>query len=83
MKARIIQIGKAKGVRLPNKLVKVAHLREEVELAAAPGHITIHSAARPRAGWSASAKRMRERGEDRLVAPVPATKFDEEEWRWR
>jgi antitoxin component of MazEF toxin-antitoxin module len=83
MKARIIQIGKAKTVRLPQTLLKEADLKEVVELAAEPGRIIIRGATRPRAGWASAAKRMRGRGEDRLVAPVPATKFDEEEWRWR
>ena len=83
MKSRIINIGKAKTVRLPQKLLKAADLREVVVLAAEPGRIIIRGATRPRAGWASAAKRMRARGEDRLVAPVPPTKFDEEEWLWR
>lgn len=83
MKARIIQIGKAKTVRLPQSLIEQADLQEVVELAAEPGRIVICGAARPRAGWAAAAKRMRDRGEDRLIEPTAATKFDAEEWRWR
>ena len=83
MKARIVRIGKAKAVRLPQKYLRRADLREVVELAAEPGRIIISGAARPRAGWASAAKRMRDRGEDRLILPALPTKFDEDEWQWR
>lgn len=83
MKARIIQIGKAKTVRLPQSLIDQADLQEVVELAAAPGRIVICGATRPRAGWASAAKRMRDRDEDRLIDRTAATRFDAEEWQWR
>jgi len=45
--------------------------------------LTISKGSRPRAGWAAAARRMHERGEDRLLDPSTATRFDEEEWKWR
>jgi antitoxin MazE len=83
MKTRIVQIGNSRGVRLPKVLLEEAQLTDEVELQAEPGRIVIRGATRPRTGWAAAARRMRERGEDRLLDPVTATRFDEEEWKWR
>jgi hypothetical protein len=45
--------------------------------------LTICKGSRPRARWAAAARRMHERGEDRLLDPTTATRFDEEEWKQR
>jgi len=83
MKVHIVQIGNSRGVRLPKVLLEEAQLDDEVELQAEPGRIVIRRATKPRAGWAAAARRMRERGEDRLLDPPKATRFDREEWKWR
>jgi antitoxin MazE len=83
MKSRIVQIGNSRGIRLPKVLIEEAQLEEEVELAAEPGRIVIRRASRPRAGWAAAARTMRERNEDRLLDPTIPTHFDEKEWKWR
>ena len=83
MKSRIVQIGNSRGIRLPKVLIEEAQLEEEVELAAEPGRIVIRRANRPRAGWAAAARTMRERNEDRLLDPTIPTHFDEKEWKWR
>jgi antitoxin MazE len=83
MKSRIVQIGNSRGIRLPKVLLEEAQLADEVELEAEPGRIVIRKGNRPRAGWAAAARRMRQRGEDQLLDPTTATRFDEEEWKWR
>lgn len=83
MKSRIVQIGNSRGIRLPKVLLEEARLADEVELEAEPGRIVIRRGDRPRAGWAAAARHMRQRGEDRLLDPTTATRFDEEEWKWR
>jgi antitoxin MazE len=83
MKSRIVQIGNSQGIRLPKVLLEEAQLADEVELEAGPGRIVIRRATRPRAGWAAAARRMRERGEDHLLDPPTSTRFDREEWKWR
>jgi len=65
VKSRIVQIGNCRGVRLPKVLLKEAQLADEVELEASPGPIVIRRGSRPRAGWAAAARKMRERDEDR------------------
>ena len=83
MKARIVRIGNSQGVRLPKSLLAEARLTEEVELQAEPGRIVIRAPRKPRAGWAEAARRMRERGEDRLLDGAAPTRFDEREWKWR
>ncbi len=83
MKTRIVQIGNSRGIRLPKTILQEAQLADEVELKAEPGRIVIRTAARPRAGWAAAARRMRERGDNQLLDLPTSTRFDEEEWQWR
>jgi antitoxin MazE len=83
MKSRIVQIGNSRGVRLPKVLLEQTQLADEVELDAEPGRIVIRRASRPRAGWAAAARKMHERGEDRLLDPTTSTRFDEKDWKWR
>ena len=83
MKARLIQIGNSRGIRLPKTVLAEAQLEDEVELKAEPGCIVIRSARRPRTGWAEAAQKMRQRGEDRLIDSPGSTRFDREEWKWR
>jgi antitoxin MazE len=83
MKSRIVQIGNSRGIRLPKVLLEESQLSDEVELEAEPGRIVIRKGTRPRAGWAAAARLMRQRGEDRLLDPMTITRFDKEEWKWR
>ena len=83
MKSRIVQIGNSRGIRLPKVLLEEAQLADEVELEVQPGRIVIRRGNRPRMGWAAAARRMRERDEDRLLDPTTPTRFDEKEWKWR
>jgi antitoxin MazE len=82
-KTRIVRIGNSRGIRIPKTLLDEADLPEEVELHAQPGRLVVQAARRPRSGWAAAAKRMRVRGDDRLLDESTATTFDGEEWEWR
>jgi antitoxin MazE len=82
MKARIVRIGNSKGVRLPKALLEESGLSEEVDLSARDGVITIVGAQRARAGWAQAARKLHEAGQDRLLEPPTATRFDDEEWKW-
>jgi antitoxin MazE len=83
MKSRIVQIGNSRGIRLPKVLIEEAQLTDEVELQAEPGRIVIRRKDRPRAGWAAAARKMREQDEDLLLDPTTPTRFEEKEWKWR
>jgi antitoxin MazE len=84
MKARIIQIGNSRGIRLPKALLEQANLTEDVQTeAAAPNQIVIRSAHLPREGWDEAFRRMADRGDDRLEEEAASlTTFDETEWPW-
>jgi len=83
VKSRIVRIGNSQGIRIPKPLLEQAGLEGEVELHAEDGRIVIAAARRPRAGWAAAARAMQDRGEDGLLDPPTATRFDAEEWEWR
>ena len=76
MKSRIVQIGNSRGIRLPKVLLEEAQLADEVELEVEPGRIVIRRGNRPRTGWAAAARKMRERSEDRLLDSAIPTRFD-------
>jgi antitoxin MazE len=82
MKARLVQIGNSRGVRLPKPLIEEIGLTDEVELRVREGAIVILPARGPREGWAEAAQLLRDRSEgDLLDAPTP-TRFDEESWEW-
>jgi len=83
MKARLIRIGNSRGVRLPKVVIEEARLGEDVELQVRGGAVVISSRRTPRAGWAEAARRLHEAAEGRLLDPPTATRFDNEEWRWR
>jgi antitoxin MazE len=82
-KTRIVKIENSRGIRIPKTLLDEADLPEEVEVHAQPGRLVVQAVRRPRNGWAAAAKRMRARGDDRLVDDSTSTTFDREEWEWR
>jgi antitoxin MazE len=83
MKGRLVRIGNSRGLRLPKPVIEEAGLTDEVEIRVRSGSVIITPSRRPRAGWEESARKMRERADDRLLdAPIP-TRFDTEEWQWQ
>jgi len=82
MRARIIQIGNSRGVRLPRVLLEQAHLTEEVQLEATPNQIVIRSAHSPRDGWEDAFRLMAARSDDVLEEEFIAHSFDKEDWEW-
>lgn len=82
MKARLVRIGNSRGVRIPKPLIEEAGLTDEVEVRVREDALIIKRAARPRSGWAEAAKRMRQRGEDRLLAEPTPTRFDDKDWKW-
>jgi antitoxin MazE len=81
-KTRIVRIGNSRGIRVPKLLLDQADLPEEVELRAEPGRLVVSAAARPRAGWAAKARSMRQRGDDVVLDAATSTQFDGTEWQW-
>ncbi len=82
-KTHIVRIGNSRGIRVPKVLLEHAQLADEVELHAEPGRLVVRAARGPRSGWADAAKTMHARGDDHLLDAPTATRFDEEEWKWR
>jgi antitoxin MazE len=82
MKARLIQIGNSRGVRLPKPLIEEAGLDIEVDIRARKGEIVISPLGKPRSGWEAAARRIRELKADVLLDRETPTTFDRNDWQW-
>jgi antitoxin MazE len=83
MKARLVRIGNSRGIRLPKPVIEEAGLAQDVELHVRGNTVVISSRRAVRAGWAEAARQMLEAGHDRLLDKPSATRFDEEQWRWR
>jgi antitoxin MazE len=74
-----VTIDNSQGLRLATPLLEQVDHTDEVEIQAAPGHLTIRPVSAPRAGWAEAAA---------AVAPVclldgpVANRFDDEDWQW-
>ena len=81
--ARIVRIGNARGIRLPQALLEQAQLAEEVELQAEPGRLIGRALRRTRAGWAEAAAKMHACGDDQVLDAPAGSRLDAEEWAWR
>jgi len=82
MKAKLVQIGNSRGIRLPKPMIEEARLNDEVDIHVREGAIIITSSPNARSGWAESAKQLHDRKEDGLLDDSTATTFDETEWKW-
>ena len=67
MKANIVPLGKAQGIRIPKPLLDLTGLSGEVDISAQDDTLIIRPIARPRAGWAACFREMAQREEDVLL----------------
>jgi antitoxin MazE len=82
MKAKLVQIGNSRGIRLPKPMIEEAKLNDEVDIHVREGTIVITSSPIPRSGWAEAAKQLHDRKDDGLLDSGTATIFDETEWKW-
>ncbi len=82
MKARLVQIGNSRGVRLPKPMIEEAGLNDDVDIHVKEGSIIITSNLKPRSDWADSAKLLDDRNGDVLIDNSNSTIFDETEWQW-
>jgi antitoxin MazE len=67
VRTRLIRMGNAYGVRIPEPLIERVGPRYEVELRIEGGRLIVRPVPHPRAGWDEQFERMAERGDDRLL----------------
>jgi antitoxin MazE len=83
-RARLVKIGKSRGICLPRLLLDQVELDEEVELEVQDGQVVVRPVPRPRRGWEKQFDGMTARGDDRLLdsKAFSLTSWDEEKWVW-
>lgn len=67
IKAKLIQIGNSRGVRLPKELIEQAGLKDELELIVRDGEILIANHRQPREGWAEAMEAAYKRGDLELT----------------
>ena len=84
MKAKLVNIGNSRGVRIPKAFIEQAGLTEDVLLEATNGAILIRAARGNRTGWDAQFAAMANNQDDQLVegTRLTRTRWEKEEWQW-
>jgi len=82
MKAKLVQIGNSRGIRLPKPMIEEAGLKDDVDIHVKERSIIITSNVKPRSDWANSAKQLHDRNDDVLIDSGSPTDFDETEWQW-
>jgi len=84
MKAKIVQIGNSRGIRIPKPLLNQCHFHDVVNLEVEDGALLIRNIKRPRTGWKSTFQMMAENKDDQLLdsESTPLSKWDKEEWQW-
>ena len=81
MRAKLVQIGNSRGVRLPKAMIEEVGLGEELEISVRKGEIVIARVKKVREGWAEDAKLMAKLEKGTFVQPPP-THFMLHEWEW-
>lgn len=84
MKAKVIQIGNSKGIRIPKNLLAEFGDSEEVYMEATRGSIVIKPARHARYNWAEKFKEMAKNKDDVLIKDsIGLSSWDDKEWRWK
>ena len=84
MRARVVQIGNSKGIRIPKPLLEQTGIMKDVDLEVDNNRIIIRPVTNPRDGWENAFKNMADMGDDTLVMGNESIShsWDEKEWQW-
>lgn len=67
MKAKIIQIGNSKGLRLSKTILEKYEIEDTIELVMEEDYLILKPVSNPRKKWEAAFKKMHEKGDDQLL----------------
>jgi antitoxin MazE len=81
MRAKLVQIGNSRGVRLPKAMIEEAGLGDELEISVRKGEIVISRVKKVREGWAEDARHMKLH-EQPIVHEFPPTHFHLYEHEW-
>ena len=83
MKSKIIHLADSPAIPVPQPLLDICHLQNEVEVEAQGGCLVIHNLNPAREGWEEAFGKMAASEDDKLILNDAApTRWDEEEWEW-
>jgi antitoxin MazE len=82
MRAKVVQIGNSRGVRIPKSILTACGIGDMVDLSVDDGKIVLQAAPQVRQGWAEAAQEMARQQDDELLDPPTPTAFDEDEWEW-
>ena len=83
MKAKIIEIGNSKGLRLPKVLLEQLGIQEEVSLEVSSNGLLIKAVGGARFDWAQAFMEMARKKDDELLDPSSTSQWDEKDWEWR
>ena len=67
MEISVVRIGNSKGIRLAKTILEKYGIQDKVELILKEGYLILRPVSKPREGWEASFKMMREQGDAELL----------------
>jgi antitoxin MazE len=83
MKAELVRIGNARGIRIPKSIIEHCGFGDCVDLRVENGHLVITPLRPPREGWEQAFLAAELSSHEDLTAEVQAAgDFEHEEWRW-
>ena len=82
MKAKVIQIGNSRGIRIPKPILEQCGIKDSVELEVREQSLVIRPPNKVRSGWDGQYEQMAEAGDDRPMVAEEETKWGREEWEW-
>jgi antitoxin MazE len=84
MKAKLIQIGNSKGIRIPKSVLEQCDFEEDVKIEVRRKKLIVYSDKKARKNWDAEFKNKTASVKDRSLAEFNrvSTDWESKEWEW-
>lgn len=82
MRARLIQIGNSRGIRIPKPLLEQVGLEDTVQIRVEKGRLVIQPERKLRQGWAEAFRLKAAHGDDQTLLDSAVNEFDTKEWKW-
>ncbi len=86
LKAKVVQIGNSKGIRIPKLLLGQCNIKNEIEIEVNGDTLILRPVQKKRKGWALAFKKMTTNKDDQLIdkdIDLQPTRWDREEWEWK
>jgi len=84
MKAKLIQIGNSKGIRIPKSVLEQCDFEEDVKIEVRKKKLIVYSDTKARKNWDTEFKNKAEAVKDKSLDEFArvSTDWESEEWEW-